>query len=1013
MEMSTPDLRGESRIAARRRHFVVHLCVGLISIAMTAVPLIAKAGSLFADASSGSLHGYSSDPTVLRERAVTVDLGALVVSSKSIDAPLFQLFSDIKFTALLHRSEKNRSGSVTWTGSLEGLARSSVTLVSKKGVLVGNIRTPDLLFEVGYLGGDLHVIRQIDPTAFPDELPPEEIELNPSAMDAAAMSSGSDDGSLIDMMVVYTSAARIAAGGTTAIQNTIDLAMAETNTGYANSNVVPRVNLVHTEETSYAGSGNLGLDRNRLKGKADGYMDGLHATRDAVNADIVSLIQENGGGYCGIAYIMTTVSTAFEEFGFNVTARNCATGYFSFGHELGHIQGARHDWYVDGTNNSPYTYNHGFVDPSDHWRTVMAYGNDCGGCTRIDYWSNPNVNDPVYGDPMGVSEGSFQAAENWKTLNNTAYTVANFREGANCSAGTLSLDSLEYSCSGLAQITVSDCDLNTSPVIIQSAFIDIISTSELSGEVVQLTETGPNSNDFVGTISLSTSNLPGVLLVKNGDGITATYLDVDDGEGGTNVNVLADAAVDCQSPVISNVVASSITGTSATIGFDTDELTDGKVNYGSSCGSLSDNASQAGPLTSHAIPLASLSPSQTYYYEVIAEDGAGNITTDDNGGACFSFATSTLSDDYFSELFLSSDNDLDYLSLTFTPDNSIRYYCGGTAAIGALPIDPSGGTPLSLGDDSYANVALSGETVSLYGASYSSFYVGSNGYITFDTGDISYAESFSTHFAMRRISALYVDLNPVAGGSVSWKQLADRAVVTWDSIRRYGANSTNTFQVELHFDGTIVISYLDLAVTEGLSGLSEGNGVPSNFVESDLSAQTCRGSDIDGDGIPDAVDNCTHVPNPDQCDSNLDGLGNRCDPDSSNDGDVGITDFNDLRSYFGQTCFEPFGACADVDYDCDGAVGIQDFNTLRTFFGGSPGPSGLVCAGIAPCPASACPHDECTVGAALHPACSDCAEAVCAIEPACCISGWDAVCVDEVISQCGLSCASTGDTVDD
>src|SRR4030067_2904062 len=59
----------------------------------------------------------------------------------------------------------------------------------------------------------------------------------------------------------------------------------------------------------------------------------------------------------------------------------------------------------------------------------MAYNTECGdngfSCTRLQYWSNP---DALYGGvPMGVPEGQSNAADNRKTLNNTAYTVANFR----------------------------------------------------------------------------------------------------------------------------------------------------------------------------------------------------------------------------------------------------------------------------------------------------------------------------------------------------------------------------------------------------------------------------------------------------------------------------------------------------------------------------------------------------------------------------------------------------------
>jgi protein-tyrosine phosphatase len=59
----------------------------------------------------------------------------------------------------------------------------------------------------------------------------------------------------------------------------------------------------------------------------------------------------------------------------------------------------------------------------------MAYNTECRdlgfNCTRIQHWSNPDIN--YNGVPTGVPAGQPDSADNRLTLNNTAYTVANFR----------------------------------------------------------------------------------------------------------------------------------------------------------------------------------------------------------------------------------------------------------------------------------------------------------------------------------------------------------------------------------------------------------------------------------------------------------------------------------------------------------------------------------------------------------------------------------------------------------
>ena len=407
---------------------------------------------------------------------------------------------------------------------------------------------------------------------------------------------------------------------------------------------------------------------------------------------------------------------------------------------------------------------------------------------------------------------------------------------ATCTSdGRISLNGSKYACDGQVGIRVVDCDLNQNDELIETTTVTIDSSSEPDGETVLLTETGPQTSDFRGTITLSDTDGEGILLVAHDDLLTTTYIDADDGLGGTDVEVTDTAVVDCVAPIISNVATTDIEPRSATSTFDTDEDAKGTVRYGLSCLSLNETAGESGFSTEHSVNLTGLSDATAYFYAVDVVDRAGNMSTDDNGGICYMFTTPDIPD-FFTEVF-GSDNDLDNVRLEFVPNASDDFYAGCVEEITELPTDPTGGTSISLSDDDSEQITLgSGATVLLYDTSYSTFHVSSNGYVTFTSGDTDYTESLEDHFSLPRIAGLFDDLNPSSGGSVSWRQLADRAVVTWENVPEYSSSNSNTFQIEMFFDGTITISYLEIAASDGLAGLSEGEGLDPDYFESDLSA---------------------------------------------------------------------------------------------------------------------------------------------------------------------------------
>jgi hypothetical protein len=54
--------------------------------------------------------------------------------------------------------------------------------------------------------------------------------------------------------------------------------------------------------------------------------------------------------------------------------------------------------------------------------------------------------------------------------------------------------------------------------------------------------------------------------------------------------------------------------------------------------------------------------------------------------------------------------------------------------------------------------------------------------------------------------------------------------------------------------------------------------------------------------------------------------------------------------------------------------------------------------------ASTCEHAICSAGGPLTSSCATCPAQLCAQDPYCCSTAWDATCVGEVASICGETC---------
>ncbi|HMJ89555.1 MAG TPA: Calx-beta domain-containing protein, partial [Candidatus Acidoferrum sp.] len=196
------------------------------------------------------------------------------------------------------------------------------------------------------------------------------------------------------------------------------------------------------------------------------------------------------------------------------------------------------------------------------------------------------------------------------------------------------------------------------------------------------------------------------------------------------------------------------------------------------------------------------------------------------------------SDDYLTEDFSTHAFDLQNSVLTLSPIGNGYSACIASAT--NFPTDPATGIEIeTMRDDEYRQVFLTGgKTITMFGQCTNALWIGANGNVTFDPGgntNAFYPGTFE-YFSVARIAPLYIDLGPHQGGRVSWQQLSNRVVVTYENVPEYEKVNSNSFQIELFYEGHVRITWLTVEAEGALAGISRGTGIPDDFAPSDLSA---------------------------------------------------------------------------------------------------------------------------------------------------------------------------------
>lgn len=207
----------------------------------------------------------------------------------------------------------------------------------------------------------------------------------------------------------------------------------ETNLAYQQSLINFRVEIARVMRTTYnevntlQPSGQSDDIINFRNGNAP--LNAVHTMRDVYQSDVQILLRRGSfftpfGQTFGEAFeIATGAANPDPANAFCLVVTDFIIGgRFTFAHEIGHLQGARHD-----NHNSTPTYARGFIlnGAGSSIRTIMSTANvvSCGtvnnGC-RVQFFSNPNV--IFNGNAMGAAD-----RDNARRLNETSNAVKSHR----------------------------------------------------------------------------------------------------------------------------------------------------------------------------------------------------------------------------------------------------------------------------------------------------------------------------------------------------------------------------------------------------------------------------------------------------------------------------------------------------------------------------------------------------------------------------------------------------------
>lgn len=363
------------------------------------------------------------------DRFRATELRAEVLAQASFD---IELFGGERVWVDRDQVVQLPDGDRVWSGKVRGEPLSRVTFASRRGVVSGVLdramTTGNELYEIEPDGAGGQVLFQHAEARIAASGETLEVEGGGGGRRAMPAAGAADAVvRVIDVMMLYTPASRVRYGQA-GIEAKILQAVADANSAMGNSLIPVRFSLVYLGEVPYVETGSMTAALMALQRTSDGILDEVHGLRDQYGADLTTLVDEDTSS-CGLSYLMSTPSRAFEANAFSVVYSGCLAS-LSLVHEWGHNLGCQHDRTNSG-GPAAYPFAYGWRQCSTNqamFRTVMAYA--CGSAIRINYFSNPRLS--YAGLPLGVDEAvdPVNAADNARAITLSSAFAVDFRPSA-------------------------------------------------------------------------------------------------------------------------------------------------------------------------------------------------------------------------------------------------------------------------------------------------------------------------------------------------------------------------------------------------------------------------------------------------------------------------------------------------------------------------------------------------------------------------------------------------------